>query len=548
MPDPVETIEREPDGRAEPSLLAPELRPRTIDAADRSAAASSAPSRTDRGGLVTVLLTVTGFLGILLIAASAPVWRNAASTWRLTVPGVPHPGTSSQAAATFAIGLLLMCAAWVGMVIRVERMVPDHEKGNPSSERRRRWVMIAVLIIWSIPAMLSTPLLSNDSYSYAAQGEMASQGIDPTARGAYALGRGPFLRAVDPIWRDAPAPYGPVSIQLQEWAVEATGHDPARAVWAMRLLAIVGVAMTAVGVVILAEQHRKSAAVALALGVASPLVILHMLGGSHNDSLMLGFAMVGLAAFKGGRKVLGVALLTLAVGVKLPVALALGFVGWCWYGDREVSFLTRVRSATLVVLSSAAALVAMCSMVGIGFGWVTALRDTGKVTTTFSASTKIGLLVADVGNRLGIDVTADSSVAFFRLVGLIAALVITAVLLLRSPKVGLVPSIGWALTAFMLLGPVLWPWYLPAGLALLAASGIDRMRPSYVVLVVATTWTVWPTSVDPVVGFSAWTHILGFLAISGVVLACVVAQWATAKVVAAHQRRRETLVLSLDGA
>ena len=108
--------------------------------------------------------------------------------------------------------------------------------------------------------------------------------------------------------------------------------------------------------------------------------------------------MEEVVEFKGGRKVLGVALLTLAVGVKLPVALALGFVGWCWYGDREVSFLTRVRSAALVVLSSAAALVAMCSMVGIGFGWVTALRDTGKVTTTFSASTKIGLLVADVGH------------------------------------------------------------------------------------------------------------------------------------------------------
>lgn len=544
------TIELDTERTGAPDLDAPRVGPLPrrpvapgVPRPSGGGAATPAAVPPGRGGLLTLLFTAMGFLGVLVIAASAPVWRNAAPSWRLTVPGIPHPGTSMQASATFAAGLVLLGLGWIGMVVRADRMGGD--------ERRKRRIMVAVLVLWAAPAVLSTPILSNDSYSYAAQGEMASRGLDPTAQGAYALRNGPFLRAVDPIWRDAPAPYGPVSIQVQEWAVEATGHDPASAVWAMRVLALVGVAMTAAGVVVLAGQHRVSGALALTLGVTSPLVLLHMLGGSHNDSLMLGLAVLGLAAFGAGRRVLAVALLTLAVGIKLPVALALGFVGWCWYGDREVSFWARVRSATAVVASAAVALVALCSVVGIGFGWVTALKDTGKITSTFSATTKLGFIAGDLHRLVGGDAAPDAYVGIARTLGMLVAVAITGWLLLRSPRIGLVRSIGFALTAVMLLGPVLWPWYLPAGFALLAASGIDRLRPTYVVLVVAGTWTVWPTSVDPVTGFESWSHILGFLAITGIALACWLAQVLSPRAAAwwdERARRRGDVLIELTRA
>ena len=40
--------------------------------------------------------------------------------------------------------------------------------------------------IWCVPVLLGPPMLSNDVYSYASQGEMASRGLDPTATGPYA--------------------------------------------------------------------------------------------------------------------------------------------------------------------------------------------------------------------------------------------------------------------------------------------------------------------------------------------------------------------------
>ncbi len=137
-----------------------------------------------------------------------------------------------------------------------------------------------------MPVLLGPPMLSHDVYSYASQGEMASRGIDPTANGPFAMKNGRWVWQVDSIWRDAPAPYGPVAVEAGKVVVELTGHDPASAIWGFRALAMLGRH---------AGRHRRgldrplaaavAPAVAVAVGIASPLVLLHLIGGSHNDAL-----------------------------------------------------------------------------------------------------------------------------------------------------------------------------------------------------------------------------------------------------------------------
>lgn len=471
---------------------------------------------------------LAGLAGGTLLAASAPVWRYAAQTWRLTAPGVPHPGSSLQAGSLFVVGLVLLGVGWVGLIGRTERM--------PGDDAHRLRVVAAVLALWALPLLASTPLLSNDSYSYAAQGEMLTRGIDPTAQGPYALSRGPYMAAVDPIWRDAPAPYGPVSIQLQAWSAELSGHDPAGTVWGMRLLALAGLAMGAVGVARIARQHGVSPATALAVGMGSPLVLVHLLGGSHNDALMLGLVAVGLAAFGDGRRWWSLAALTLALGVKLPAVIPLAFVAWAWAGP-DAPFWRRFRVAAGVSALSAVSIAVACRIVGIGFGWVTALRDTGKVTTTLSLPTKVGFVASQVAGWFGVELDADTTVAVFRSAGLLAAAVTVGVLLLRSPSNGLVRSVGVAMTVVVLLGPVLWPWYLPAGFALLAAAGLGRFRPSYLVVVLAAGAFVWPTSVDPVAELEDYQHLLGLFVLLAVGGAAWAAQALSPRMAARRVRR-----------
>ena len=66
------------------------------------------------------------------------------------------------------------------------------------------------------------------------------------------------------------------------------------------------------------------------------------------------------------------------------------------------------------------------------------------------------------------------------------------------------------LVAYVILGPVIWPWYLAAGFALLAACGLGRFRPSYLVVCIAASWFVWPTSVMSIQGLGGgYQHLRG---------------------------------------
>jgi hypothetical protein len=492
------------------------------------AVASSRWARYGRLGLCAV----SGLIGSLLIVGSAPVWYNAAPSWRLTVPGVPHPGTSIQAASFFVIGLVLLILGWVGLVGRAERA--------PLSPRGRLWAVVVVGVIWSLPMLFSTPLLSHDSYSYGAQAEMASRGIDPSANGPDVLRYGYFYRQSDPIWRDAPAPYGPVSVAFGKAIVTVADHDAAATVWGFRALAVLGVALAGVGVASIARRYRQSPAVAVAVGIASPLVLLHLIGGSHNDAIMMGLTAVGLAAFLKGRKFLGIALVILATGVKVPAAGALVFMAWNWNDDPEVPISRRIRDTAIVGFSALAGLAALCAAVGIGFGWITALKNTGKIFSTFSVSTKTGFLAADGLNAIGLHVPATTMVAATRGLGLALAALICIVLLLRSPRMGMVKALGLSMVAVVILSPVVWPWYLAVGFALVAAAGMGKWRPSYVVIIIAASAVVWPSSVDPVKSLSEYQHLLTMLVVGVIVLGC----WAAQRIASHLAERRAEVALA----
>ena len=476
---------------------------------------SVAPGLTARYGRLA-LSAIAGFIGTLLVVASAPDWYLAAPSWRLTVPGIPHPGSSSQALANFIVGLVLLGLGWIGLIGRAERA--------PLSPRGRLISVVVVGALWCIPVLLGPPLLSHDSYSYASQGEMATRGLDPTSQGPYSLKRGQWVRQVDPIWREAPAPYGPVAVEAGKLVVEATGHDPASAIWGFRMLAMLGVIMSAVGVASIARSCRQSPAVAVAVGIASPLVLLHLIGGSHNDALMMGFLALGVAAFQRHRRYLGLALVILATGAKVPAAAGIVFLAWNWSGDPDTPMRQRVRTTAVACVATVASLSALSVLVGISVGWIGALKSTGTVYSTFSVSTKLGFLSASGLQAIGLGVDSSVTVALFRLVGIALAGVICLVLLVRSPRLGMARALGMSMIAVVLLSPVVWPWYLAAGFALVAASGMGKWRPTYVVLIVAASAVVFPTSIAPVRSLNPYEHALTMAVVAIIVVACWVAQ------------------------
>ncbi|CAB5077028.1 MAG: hypothetical protein F2947_04665 [Actinobacteria bacterium] len=470
------------------------------------------------------LSALSGLIGATVIAASAPQWRLAVPTWRLTFPGIAHPGTSTQSTLWFFVGLVALASGWLGLV---------HCAGRITDPRRGVIVIGAVIALWAIPVSLGPPLLSNDVYSYVAQGEMASRGIDPSSVGPVELGRNDFTSGADPVWRSAPAPYGPVAVIAARSAVELAGHDQVAAINFYRMIVWIGVVMAAIGIGMIAVGNGLSAAVAIAIGIGNPIMIVHVLGGVHNDALMFGFLALGLAAAQRDRKKLAVALITAATAVKLPAAVGLLYLGWCWRGA-VATWKERVFSTVAVFTAAVLMIVVGCVAVGLGPGWITALKSTGKVNDTYSPTTKIGFSIAEVLNSIGLHVDGQLLASGVRALGLLATAAIAFVMLMRSPRSGVIKATGVMLVAYILLGPVIWPWYLVTGFALLAACGLGRYRPSYLVVCVAASFFVWPTSVVSMGSFgNNYQHLRGL----GVVLAVIALAWGAQRFAGRWERR-----------
>jgi hypothetical protein len=135
---------------------------------------------------------------------------------------------------------------------------------------------------------------------------------------------------------------------------------------------------------------------------------------------------------------------------------------------------------------------------------------------------------------VGIHVDGSLLAGGFRLLGLAITAVLAVVMMLRSPRIGVVRATGIMLVAYVLLGPVIWPWYIPAGFALLAATGLGKFKPSYLIVCIAISWFVWPTSVMSIQTLGGgYQHLRGL----GVVLLVCFLAWCAQRFSTRWERR-----------
>ena len=459
---------------------------------------------------------MSGFVGSLLVTTTAPVWRYANPSWRLTLPFVPHAGGPLFSAATFVVGVLLLGFGWFRL--------SGYLKPGELAEGVRLRVGVGVMALWALPIVLGPPLLSNDVYSYAAQGEIGSRGLDPTVVGPWALGGGPFFRAADNVWHYNPSPYGPLWNKLAASLVVITGHDPALAVWAFRFVMVLALALAGWAIVRLARQLGTDPAVALVLAIGNPVVLLHFVGGIHNDAVMMALLLVGLSLARDRRRLLAFLVLAGALAIKLPAVVGLAYLGWNWTED-TASWFRRNMRAGLVTLAGFALVVAVSLQFLMSQGWVTALKGTGKVKSTFSPVTMGGLLTSGVLRWFRFAVDEDTVIELFRTSGLLVAAGIAWAVLSHSRRFGTELAVGLTLFVSVVLGPVLWPWYLPPAIALIAMHGTERVRPALAVWCVALGLFVFPTSVGTGVG-NGWSQaVFGTLLLVALTAVSLGAQW-----------------------
>jgi hypothetical protein len=380
------------------------------------------------------------------------------------------PNLIGYIAAYAGITILVATWLWMGALLR---------RGE-GPDRHELWRLLAG---WSAPLVVGAPLYSRDVFSYVAQGRMAEIGINPYLHGPSSLGPGPYLDAVSHVWRDTPAPYGPLFVGLASLVTRIL-PGVMWAAFGMRLVALVGVGLMAVFVPRLARHLGVSEGMALWLGVLNPLVLLHFVAGGHNDALMLGLMVAGLVMARDGRPSLGLVLCTLAAAVKVPALLAAVYIAADLVRTRD-GLALRARLAARCAVVCGITFAVVTALVGYGWGWVSAVGTPGRVRSMLAPSTALGTLLS----RLGF---GHDGVTAVRVIGIAAGVVAIQYLFLARDRYGPVWALGLSLIAVVALGPVIQPWYLLWGLVPLAAAGVGRLLP-----VAVWTSAVMPFLVQP---------------------------------------------------
>ena len=191
-------------------------------------------------------------------------------------------------------GILLMLRAWFDLV-----RVICSRPGTPVR------ALVPVFVAWVLPLLVVPPLFSGDVYSYVAQGEMWSHGINPYSINPNykSLGIDPFYRFVSPIWANATSPYGPLFLSASALILKVTGHNELLSIDGFRLLAFGGTVLMGIFIPRLARSYGFDGALAFVLVALNPLVLLYLVAGAHNDALMIGLLVAGLALARSGRPV-----------------------------------------------------------------------------------------------------------------------------------------------------------------------------------------------------------------------------------------------------
>jgi alpha-1,6-mannosyltransferase len=438
------------------------------------------PARIPRRlGLTGTLLMGIGALGAGALPVPNPLFG-------LRVISLPARNATAAIAITYAgMGMLVLAWLWIGRMLRVRGAVA------PAPDRTQ---LARTGLLWALPLALAPPMFSKDVYSYLAQSAITARGLDPYTLGPVAaLGvDDPLTRTIPTIWRDTPAPYGPLFLGLGRGITALTGSDVVQGVFAHRILALGGVALLIWALPRLARRCDLDAGLVLWLGAANPLVLFHLVSGIHNEGLMIGLMLAGVEltlraldrAPPGGvlRDPLflaGAVVVALGAAVKLPAILALGFVGMEAARRRGGRIRDVAVAAATLSAVAVAVFVALGLGTGLGFGWVHTQGTANVIRSWMSLSTDLGQLSGQVGILAGLGDHTDTVLTITRGAGGVAAAALCVRLLLAvlRGRVDPVTGLGVGLGAVVLLGPVVHPWYLLwAAIPLAATRGLPRHR------------------------------------------------------------------------
>lgn len=466
---------------------------------------------------------ITGFGGAILIAIGGlgagstrqhdPLLESVGLSWLRFGHGLV------VSSITMWLGVVLMLLAWLGLGRHVIA-------GKVTKES-----LLVVIPCWLLPLLTSVPVFSRDAYSYLAQGALLRDGFDPYLVGPVENPNA-LLENVSPIWSTTTAPYGPLFILIARFVTQIIGDDVVAGTMLLRLCMLPGLALLVWATPRVAQCLSTNASKALWICVLNPLVIIHLMGGVHNEMLMVGLMMAGIALVLERHHVWGISVVALAVAVKATAGLALPFLVWIWMRrlvedanaqqqqgpQRQRSPLTAFAMASAASVAIVVAVFAVLSWIaGVGLGWLTALAGSVKIINWLTVPTAVANII-NVFAGLFVTVNFDAVLEITRIIGvLVIALSLPVVWWRhRHDERDAMFGVLWAMVIVVLMAPAALPWYYTWPLAI--AAPLTQSRFAIAAIAAFSTWIMVIFKPDGSHGMYVWIHVL-------IAAACATIAW-----------------------
>jgi hypothetical protein len=329
----------------------------------------------------------------------------------------------------------------------------------PALGRRLVWGTIVVCVAGFA---LAPVLLSHDVYSYVDYARLgARHGLDPYVHPPLAAPWDPAYAEVT--WTETTSAYGPLFTLASyplAWLPVGAAVAVLKAVAALSVLGIAAIVSR------LAAPRGIDPLRAAAFVALNPLVLVHVVGGAHNDGLTMLLSMLAVAAVLSARDFAGGAALTAAIATKAAAAFIAPFA--------LIGSSQRVR--LLAGALGAGAAIAVAAQIAFGWDW---LHGFGLAGENQSRTSYMSIPIT-AARLTGLDADA------VRLAAAILFGLAIAYLLIWTWRGGdWVRAGAWAALALLLATAWLLPWYL---IWLLPLAAISRDRPLQLLTLALTAY------------------------------------------------------------
>lgn len=348
---------------------------------------------------------------------------------------------------------------WVGFVVYLGAVALAPRLGP-----RLVWgaIVLALAAFAALP-----PLLSHDVYSYIDYARLGVlHGLDPYVNAPASVPGDPAFAHVT--WTETTSAYGPLfTLATYPLAWISVGA----AVYVLKAAAALAVLTTAWLVARLASARGVEPLRAAAFLALNPLVLVHVVGGPHNDAFAVLLTTLGVAAILTARETSAGIALVAAGAVKASAALVLPFALLGAANQRPTGLkaihISALRPVGRAFAGMALAAVGIGGLAWLAFGWdwldAFALAGENQGCTSYMS------LPITLARLTGLDPDAVRTLA------VVAFTVLIIYLLIWTARGNdWLRATAWATTGLLLATAWLLPWYLIWALPLAAVSR-DRL-------------------------------------------------------------------------